>query len=98
MLLTSLVFLLFCIITIVLYFIVPKKIQWLVLLIASLVFLFYKNLSIGTVIQAIAVLLSAYFCGRFIEKYQDTKKSKRYLILGIVIILGFLIYLKFHFN
>ncbi len=95
MLLTSLSFLAFAIITVLLYFILPKKCQWLVLLIASLVFLFYKNLSIGTIIQALAVLLSSYVLGRQIEKNKETKKAKRYLIIGIAIILGILAYLKY---
>ena len=96
MALTSLVFALFSIITIVIYFIVPKKIQWIVLLTSSIIFLFYDNLHIGTILQALVVLLSSYFCGRLIEKYQEnTKKSKLFLILGIVFILGQLIYLKY---
>ena len=58
MALTSLVFALFSIITITIYFIVPKKIQWVVLLVSSVIFLFYNNLTVGTVVQALIVLLS----------------------------------------
>ncbi len=96
MALTSLVFAVFCTITVAIYFIVPKKIQWVVVLISSVIFLFYNNLTVGTIVQALIVLLSSYFCGRLIYKYKENpKKSKAFLILGILLILGQLIYLKY---
>lgn len=95
MTLTSLVFALFCIIALIIYFIVPKKFQWIVLLTSSLIFLFYDNLHISTVIQALIVVLPTYFLGKEIEKNLSTKKSKKLLIVGITIILGQLIYLKY---
>ena len=82
--LTSLTFVFFCIITLLLYFISPKKIQWIVLLISSIIFLFYDNLSTDTVIQSLIVLIPSYILGR-----------KLLLIVGIMIILGQLIYLKY---
>ena len=93
--LTSFVFLAFCVITLIIYFIVPKKIQWIILLLSSMVFLFYDNFSVFTVIQALLVLLASYFFGRLIEKHQGTKKATIYLLLGIAVILGLLIYLKY---
>ncbi len=95
MTLTSLVFTLFCVITLIIYFIIPKKFQWIVLLISSLIFLFYDNLYISTIIQALMVLIPSYILGRLIEKNYDTKKAKIYLIIGIIVILGQLIYLKY---
>ncbi len=95
MTLASLVFAFFCIITIIVYFIVPKKIQWFVLLIASLFFLFYNNFSWQTVCQASIILLTSYFIGRKLEKYQNTKKAKWFLLLGCLIIIGLLGYLKY---
>ena len=85
--LTSFVFLAFCVITLIIYFIVPKKIQWIVLLLSSMVFLFYDNFSLFTVIQALLVLFTTYFFGRIIEKKQGSKKAIIYLLLGIAIIL-----------
>ena len=96
MLLTSLVFLAFCLITLVIYFIIPKRFQWVVLLISSVIFLFYDNFTIVTVIQALVVLVTTYILGILIEKHKDTKKSKLYLILGITIILGQLICIKYN--
>ncbi len=94
--LTSLVFLLFCIIALGIYFIVPKKFQWFILLISSIIFLFWNNLSVSTVIQALLVLLASYIFGILIDKYRDnTVKSKIFLVIGIAIILGQLICLKY---
>ncbi len=93
--LVSLIFALFCVIVLAIYFIVPKKFQWIVLLLSSVFFLFYKNLTLGTILQAIIILLSAYIFGILIDKNNDVKKRKRYLIIGILFILGVLIYLKY---
>ncbi len=93
--LTSLVFAVFCIITILIYFVIPKKIKWIVLLLSSLFFLFYKNFNVITVIQALIVFLSAYIFARLIEKYKNTKKSKVFLLIGITLILLVLIYFKY---
>ena len=93
--LTSLIFALFCIIVIVIYFIIPKKFQWIVLLVSSIFFLFYKNLTIGTILQALIILLASYVFGILIDKSKDIKKKKRYLIIGILLILGVLLYLKY---
>ncbi len=93
--LTSLLFLGFVIITICIYFITPKKFQWIILLISSVIFLFYDNLHINTIIQALIVLIPSYILGRKIEGHSNTKQGKKFLILGIIIILGQLIYLKY---
>lgn len=93
--LVTLVFLLFCVIVLGIYFIVPKKFQWIVLLISSLFFLFYKNFTILTIIQALIVILTSYIIGILIEKNKDNQKKNIYLIIGIVIILGVLFYLKY---
>ncbi len=95
MTLTSFIFLAFCVITLLIYFIVPKKFQWGILLVSSVIFLFWNNFNLATVIQALMVLLPAYVFGRLIEKNYNTKKSKIFLLIGIFIILGQLLYLKY---
>ncbi len=92
MVLTTLIFAIFCIITLLIYFVVPKKIQWIILFVSSFIFLFYNNLTIGTICQAVTILLTTYFSSILIEK---SNHKKRYLLLGIGIILGLLIYLKY---
>ncbi len=93
--LTSFVFAGFCIISILIYFVMPKKIKWIVLLVSSLCFLFYKNFNIVTIIQALIVFLSAYIFGRLIEKYNNTKKQKIFLLIGVLSILLVLVYFKY---
>ena len=93
--LTSFTFSLFCALVLIIYYIIPKKMQWIVLLFSSVFFLFYKNFSVFTVIQASIVLLSSYICGNLIEKSNNTKKKKAFLTIGIILILVLLIYLKY---
>ena len=93
--LTTLTFLVFCFITILIYFVIPKKFQWVVLLISSIIFLFYDNLHISTVVQALLILIPSYIIGIQIEKNSNTKKGKMFLIAGILIILAQLFYLKY---
>ena len=83
--LTSLYFLCYIVITLFIYFITPKKFQWIVLLISSVIFLFYDNLHISTILQALIVLVPSYILGRKIEKHTNTKQGKKLLILGIII-------------
>ncbi len=93
--LTSFVFIIFCFITLAIYFIVPKKFQWIVLLVSSVIFLFWDNLHISTIIQALVVLVPTYLLGRKIEEHSNTKKGKILLVFGIFIIIGQLFYLKY---
>ena len=57
--------------------------------------MFYKNLNINTLLQALIILLTSYIFGRLIEKNKDNKLGKRYLIIGIFIIIALLCYLKY---
>ena len=93
--LTTFAFALLCFTTIIIYFVVPKKFQWIILLISSVIFLFYDNLHISTIIQALLILIPTYILGRKIEENYNTKKAKKFLIIGIIIILGQLVYLKY---
>ena len=79
--LTSFIFIIFCLATIIIYFAIPKRFQWYVLLISSLIFLFYNNLHMETIIQAFVVLIPSYICGRLIEKNYNTPKAKKILII-----------------
>lgn len=93
--LTSFAFLVFAVISIIVYYIVPRKLQWMVLLVSSTIFLFYNNFSIYTLIQALLVLITTYVVGLQIDKNKGKKRAKYYLWLGIAIIIGLLFYLKY---
>lgn len=94
--LISFEFLFFCIISIFLYFIFPKKLKWFILLISSMFLLFYKNLSVFTVIQMLVILLTSYFGGLLIEKNEGKKSSKRIFVLSILLIVAELVLLKYN--
>lgn len=93
--LVSLEFFFFCVLVITVYFIVPIKFKWIVLLLSSVFFLFYKNLNLYTVLQAFIVLVTGYLFAIMIYQNSSSKKSKKFLILGIIIILFQLFYLKY---
>lgn len=95
MALTSISFLIFAVVTIVLFYLVPRKIQWLVLLISSLFLLFYNALNWANVISVLIIFLTSYFTALLITKYENKKRSKVFLIIGISIILGELFLLKY---
>jgi len=73
------------------YYIVPKKLKNLVLLVSSLFFYFYgepKNL----VVMVFSIVFT-YIFGILIDKYKKHKKV--FLILGICLNIGILIYFKY---
>jgi len=79
-------------ITLLLYFIVPKKIKNFILLIASLAFYFY-----GEPRYIIVLILSCvfnYYYGKYLEKSPDSIK-KYLLIINLVINFGILFYFKY---
>ena len=70
--LTSFTFFAFVVLTAIIYFIIPKKIQWVVLLASSLTFLFWDDLNVKNVICASVILISAYISAIVIDRYKDT--------------------------
>ena len=93
----SLSFLLFLIITISVYFIIPKKIRYIWLLIAS--WGFYYKLSHKLLILLVGVTLITYIAGLLLDtsKKPDNsgKKKKPVLVTGIVLLLLVLGYFKY---
>ena len=73
--LISEVFILFMFLLLVLYFIVPKRFQWICLLVFSLAF--YVAGGLKSIIFIFITALSAYFCGIAIEDIH--KKTKAYI-------------------
>lgn len=82
-------------ITLLLYFIVPKKYKNIILLIMSLIFYFY-----GEPRYILILLFSClfnYYYGRYLEK-KEGKARKNLLILNLIVNFGMLFYFKyFHF-
>ena len=72
--LTSFNFLVFLAITVVLYYIVPKRFQWLLLLIAS--YAFYLFSSVKAVFFILATTVISYAAGRVMQGIRDDYKKQ----------------------
>ena len=77
----------------VVYFLAPKGLKNAVLLVASL--LFYAWGEPRYIFIMAGAVLSGYLLGLLIERDQDTRRSKLWLILSCVISLGMLGYFKY---
>ena len=71
----SLDFALFVTVTLILFYIIPKKWQWTVLLLAS--YLFYAQSDAADLVYIVVTTISAYLCAFMIEKERD--EQNRYL-------------------
>lgn len=80
-------------IVLAIYYIVPKKIKNIVLLISS--FIFYAYGEPRYVFLMIFSILVTYIFGRLIDKYKNTKYVKGILISANCINLGLLVYFKY---
>ena len=68
----SLSFILFILLTVLLYYIVPKKFRFIILLIANTVF--YVMSCKFNIIYLLISIISVYIAALFIEKYKNKKK------------------------
>ena len=78
-------------IVLIIYYIVPNKCKNVVLLISSLLFYFYGEPKY--VWLMIISIITTYIFGILIDKYK--KQSKLFLIISIIISIGFLVYFKY---
>ncbi len=97
MTITSLPFLLFFILSLGVYYIIPKRFQWIALFVFSLAF-FHFSAADYTIIYAVAAVLVTTLCTHGITMAKETgngKKAKLWLVLGLVVNLGILATLKY---
>lgn len=85
-------FIFFLIISVVIYYIIPRKFRWISLLVSSLIFFFLSCSWQMFIILAVEML--ATYIGTILIK-KDEKHSKLYLIGTLIIIIGFLFVLKY---
>ncbi|MGN0367766.1 MAG: MBOAT family O-acyltransferase [Wujia sp.] len=94
MTITSNLFIAFVALVFAVYYIVPKKGRWLVLLFAS--YAFYMYASVSAVVFILVSTLSTYACARWVEVLQKRGKTgKSALVLALVLNLGILGVLKY---
>ena len=94
MLFNSLEFAIFFPIVTLLFFILPHKFRWLLLLLASCFFyMFFKPIYI--LILIITIIID-YYAGIWIEKTEDKRNRKRLLLLSIFANVGILVVFKYY--
>jgi len=89
----SLHFVIFLPIVILLYFIVPHKFRWLVLLIAS--YYAYMSWNPWLIFLILATTVVSYFSALLMPKVKKTATKKFLLVITIVVCLGILIFFKY---
>ena len=82
MLFNSLEFIIFFIVTTTLYFVIPHRFRWALLLIASIIF-YMSLIPIYILIMALVITVD-YLAGIYIEKTEEKKKKKIFFSISIV--------------
>ena len=89
----SLQFLIFLPVVIVLYWVIPHKYRWALLLVAS--YYFYMSWNAGLVFLIVGTTLVSYLAGIAIEKAGEKRIKRLILILTVAICLGALVFFKY---
>lgn len=89
----SLHFLIFLPVVLILYWVLPHKFRWVLLLIAS--YYFYMSWNVWLIFLMVATTGVSYGAGLAIEKTQSKKLKKFWLILTLIVCFGILIFFKY---
>ena len=89
----SLEFALFVIITFTLYWFIPARLRWLVLLGASLYF--YYTYSVTYLYILLAVSTVSYIAARLLGRHQDKTADRAVLAIAVAAQAGILVYFKY---
>src|ERR1700761_1007214 len=93
MLFNSIEFVIFYVVVTTLYFVIPHKFRWVILLAASCYF-YMAFVPIYILILGFTIVID-YLAGIYIEKELDPKKRKRLLIISLVSNIGILAIFKY---
>ncbi|MBQ7323293.1 MAG: MBOAT family protein, partial [Clostridia bacterium] len=86
-------FLIYLAVVLVLYFILPLKFRWIMLLVAS--YYFYMSWNASLIFLILGTTLVSYLAAIFIEKSEKKSIKKLWLILTLVVCLGVLAFFKY---
>lgn len=95
MLFNSMNFLLFLVVTVVLYYILPERARKYLLLIAS--YYFYMQWNYKYVLLLLTITIITFYSGKFIEASSCLKVRKVYLFIGTAATLGILFWFKYFY-
>jgi len=93
MLFNSLAFGIFLPIVFLLYWAIPHKYRWIVLLVAS--YYFYMSWNPKYVLLILLTTAVSYLCGIFVENTDSVTKKKLYIVLALLVSLGVLFFFKY---
>lgn len=93
MLFNSLNYAIFLPIVFILFWILPHKFRWVLLLISS--YYFYMSWNVEYVVLILFTTIISYVCSRFLEKTEKDYLKKMYLIFTLLASLGVLFFFKY---
>ncbi|NLG05675.1 MAG: MBOAT family protein [Clostridia bacterium] len=93
MLFNSLAFAFFMPLVFFLYWALPHKLRWMMLLIANA--MFYMSWEPKYLLVIVAMTIVSYLCARLMEKSKNGKQKKVILIVGILLTLASLLFFKY---
>ena len=94
MLFTSLEYIIFLPLIVILYYIIPVKFKWFLLLVAS--YYFYAAWDPRYIFLIIFSTLVAYFSSYMMSRKEDKKSRKPFLIASFVTDIGILVFYKYY--
>lgn len=91
---TSLSFFVFLILSVIVYYIFPKKLRWIILLVSSIIFFLYSCscMLLGYMLFGV---ITTYIGARLIEKIKNQKGKRIILLITLISIIGELAILKY---
>ena len=93
MLFNSLAFAIFLPIVFILYWAVPHKYRWIILLVAS--YYFYMSWNVKYVVLILLTTFVSYLCGILVEKTDKKSMKIFWMVLALVVSLGVLFFFKY---
>lgn len=95
MILTSCIYLTFLVGLLFLYYVLPKKIQWILLLISSFSFMAFATTDINAYFYMFITVLVSYIGSNAISRVKEKKAKKSIQIISVIILILQLILLKY---
>ena len=89
----SIQFIIFLPIVVLLYYVIPKKVRYIWLLLAS--YFFYMCWNAKYAVLILTSTLITYFCALGVEKFEEVSKKKLFVVLGLVSNLGIFFFFKY---
>lgn len=95
MILTSVTYFSFLAVLLFLYYLIPKKKQWMLLFLFSILFIITATSNANVYLFIIYTILISYAGSNLIDKYESDKGKKRIQILTVILLLLQLLFLKY---